>query len=93
MLDAFAREHAGRWQVVGLAIDRLDAVRGFLERVPVSFPVALAGIPGAELMRELGNTTGGLPFSLVFDAEGRIRERKLGELKPEDLTAWGHSFT
>jgi hypothetical protein len=29
-----------------------------------------------------------LPFSVVFDRDGRPRQRKLGALKPEDLVNW-----
>lgn len=91
MLDAFARERAGRWNVVGLAIDREQAVRDFLARSPVGFGVGLAGISGSELMRTLGNSAGGLPFSVTFGADGAPRERKLGELTPADLEAWDRS--
>ena len=63
-------------------------VARFLAQTPVSFPVALAGLEGANLTRELGNTAGGLPFSLLFDASGQLRERKLGQLREGDLLAW-----
>ena len=52
MLDAFFRETRGkRWQVVGLAIDQPSAVRAFLARTPVSYPIGLAGLGGSELRR------------------------------------------
>ena len=41
LLDGFYREHAAKgWQVVGLAVDQPSAVRTFLQRTPVSFPIA-----------------------------------------------------
>ena len=36
------------WQVLGLAIDQPSAVRKFLEKLPVSFPIALAGLEGTD---------------------------------------------
>jgi hypothetical protein len=48
----------------------------------------LAGIEGLEWQRAMGNDKGGLPFSLVLDAQGRARHRKLGETTFEDLTRW-----
>ena len=88
-MRAFYPEHtANGWQVLGRAVDKPEPVARFLAQTPVSFPVALAGLQGANLTRELGNTAGGLPFSLLFDASGQLRERKLGQLREGDLLAW-----
>ena len=89
LLDAFYRQHAANgWQVVGLAIDQPTSVRKFLQRTPVSFPIGLAGLEGTELTRKLGNLAGGLPFSVMLDAEGRVRQRRMGRLSEADLKAW-----
>jgi thiol-disulfide isomerase/thioredoxin len=89
LLDRFQREHrASGWQVLGLAIDGPTPVREFLTRTPLGFPVGLAGLEGASLSRQLGNTTGGLPFSVAIDPAGRLRERHLGELSAADLARW-----
>ena len=89
MIDAFFRENATNgWQVVGLAIDQPSAVRKFLAKTPVSYPIGLAGLQGTELVKNLGNTAGGLPFSIVLDANGAISARKMGKIEPADLQAW-----
>ena len=89
LIDAFFRQHAASgWQVVGLAIDRPDAVRKFLAATPVSFPIGIAGLSGTDLVRRLGNTAGGLPFTLVLGADGRTSARKMGKLDRADLDAW-----
>ncbi len=89
LVDRFFREHsASGWQVVGLAIDQPSAVRKFLARTPVSFPVGLAGLQGTELVRQLGNDSGGLPFTLVLAADGSVLGRKIGQLQPADLDTW-----
>ena len=89
LLDRFHREQQARgWQVVGLAVDNLAPVREFLGKRPVGFAIGLAGIDGVALSRTLGNTGGALPFSVVFDAAGKVAERKLGVIQPEDLTRW-----
>jgi thiol-disulfide isomerase/thioredoxin len=89
LLDAFARERAGRgWQVVGLAIDQPSAVRQFLTRTPVSYPIGLAGLQGTELTRSLGNTAGGLPFTVVIAANGSVRDRRMGKVSAADLARW-----
>jgi hypothetical protein len=48
----------------------------------------LAGFGGTELAKALGNTAGGLPFTVLVDADGRIRQRKMGETHHDELMAW-----
>jgi len=89
LLDRFWRENiANGWQVVGLAIDQPSAVRQFLVRTPVSFPIGLAGLEGTELGRSLGNAVGGLPFTVVIGPDGQVRQRKMGQVSPEELARW-----
>lgn len=86
MIDGFFRENSSKgFQVLALAIDQPSAVRRFLERQPLSFPVALAGLQGSALARSLGNLNGGLPFSVFFAKNGDIYRQKLGQLSLLDL--------
>lgn len=89
MLNTFYRENSPKgWQTLGLAIDQPSAVSKFLARMPLDFPVGLAGLGGTDLGRSLGNLTGGLPFTVVFGANGRILHRKMGQVSEQDLQAW-----
>lgn len=89
LLDGFYRENASKsWQVLGLAIDQPSAVRRFLERTPVSFPIALGGMGGTELGHALGNLSGGLPFTVVVGSNGDVLQRKMGRVTAADLAAW-----
>jgi thiol-disulfide isomerase/thioredoxin len=89
MIDTFFRENsANGWQVVGLAIDQPTAVRKFLQRTPVTYPTGLAGLQGTELVKNLGNTGGGLPFTLVLNGNGSVAARKMGKLETSDLETW-----
>jgi thiol-disulfide isomerase/thioredoxin len=89
LLDRFQREHRGEgWQVLGLAVDSATPVREFLARRPVAFHIGLAGMDGVTLSRTLGNSSGGLPFSAVFDSRGDKVEGKLGALTWDHLSAW-----
>jgi hypothetical protein len=63
-------------------------VREFLARSPVSYGIAMAGFSGTDLSRQLGNESGGLPFTAVFDRAGRVAHRKLGETNFDQLAAW-----
>ncbi len=90
LLDAFARDHARRgWQVLGIAVDQPQPVRDFLQRQPVGFPIALAGMEGVSISRDLGNAGGQLPYSVVFDASGRGAARHLGAVDEPTAGALG----
>lgn len=89
MLNTFYETQQARgWQILGLAVDQPSAVRTFLQKMPLKFPVGLAGLGGTDLSRSLGNLVGGLPFTVVFDAAGRIVQRRMGKLTAEDLRVW-----
>lgn len=91
LLNAFFKENsANGWQVFGLAVDQLAPVSRFLMQMPLAFPVALAGFPGVELSRSLGNLNGGLPFTVVFGVGGHVIYRKLGKLSTADVAAFEH---
>jgi thiol-disulfide isomerase/thioredoxin len=89
LINDFYRQNSGNgWQVLALAVDKLAPVQSFLQRMPLDFPVGMAGMTGTELGRSLGNMAGGLPFSVVLSAEGMIVQRKLGRLSAADLAIW-----
>ena len=89
LIDGFFQENSKKgWQVLGLAVDQLAAVNGFLVKAPVKFPVALAGMSGVALSQSLGNLGGGLPFTVVLGKDGSVRHRKMGRVTPDDLRAW-----
>jgi thiol-disulfide isomerase/thioredoxin len=92
LLDGFFKQSSSKkWQVLGLAIDQPSAVRAFLQRTPVSYPIGLAGAGGTELTKAFGNTSGGLPFSVVIGASGAVLQRRIGRLTAADLARWAGS--
>lgn len=89
LINTFYQENKTKgWQVLGLAVDGLVPVQSFLARMPVDFPVGMAGLAGTELGRSLGNLAGGLPFSVVFGSDGAVAYRKMGRLGAADLSSW-----
>ena len=89
LLNNFFKEQKAKgWQVLGLAVDQPSAVRTFLGRAPVDFPMGMAGLGGTDLSRALGNLTGGLPFTVLFAADGRVLHRKMGQISPDELQGW-----
>lgn len=89
MIDTFWRANSSNGhQVLALAIDQPSSVRKFLSKQSLGFPVGLAGLEGTQLAKSLGNTVGGLPFTVFFKADGSIWRQKMGQLVDEDLNQW-----
>ncbi len=92
-LDRFAREFAPRgWRVIGLAVDKAQPVRDFLARSPVSYAIGLTGFEGIELSRQLGNLSGGLPFTVLFGRHGALLQRHMGETTYDQLAQWAQGI-
>ncbi|MFO4987281.1 hypothetical protein RCK87_26415, partial [Salmonella enterica subsp. enterica serovar 1,4,[5],12:i:-] len=66
----------------------LAPVQAFLKKLPLGFAIGLAGMSGTDLSRSLGNQAGALPFTVLFDAQGKIIQRKLGETHYDELVGW-----
>ncbi len=72
-------------QVVGVAIDEVEAVRAFGAHFGINYPSLVAADQGFELMRRYGNP-GALPFNVVVDADGRVHSTRLGPYAAGELT-------
>lgn len=88
-LDRFARaQGANGVQVVGIALDEADAVRAFLGRVPVAYPILLDAPGPADSSVRLGNVRGVLPYSVLIGSDGRILKQKLGPFARGEIDGW-----
>ena len=74
--------------IVGLAIDNASAVKRFRDEQKVDLPLLVAGAAGPELLRQLGNASGALPYTVLLDRSGRVVRSKLGRLHASQLRAW-----
>ncbi len=89
LLDAFYRENKDKnWKVLGLAVDQPSAVRRFMQKTPVAYPIGMAGMGGTELSKSLGNQAGGLPFTVVVHPDGHVMHRKIGQVSAQNLAEW-----
>ena len=77
----------GGVEIVGIAVDNAIKVGEFSRTLGITYPVLIAEADGLELMRRLGNSSGGLPYTVFFDRQGGVAHRKLGALKQGDLDA------
>jgi thiol-disulfide isomerase/thioredoxin len=89
LIDAFYRQNQSKsFQVVGLAVDQPSQVKRFLTQKPLQFPNGMAGLNGTQLGISLGNAESVLPYSVLFDAKGRLLAKKAGKLDQKDLDNW-----
>jgi thiol-disulfide isomerase/thioredoxin len=72
-------------EIVGIAIDLADKVRDYSGSMKISYPVLIADANGLDLVRKLGNSAGGLPYTVFLDRQGEVEKAKLGALKQEEL--------
>jgi thiol-disulfide isomerase/thioredoxin len=73
-------------QVVGVAHDLLDQVRVFGDEIGISYPSLVAIVGGSQLLAAHGNNkSGALPFTAIFDRDGKIARTKLGLLSLPEL--------
>ena len=87
LLDATQRI-SDQLQVIGIAIDTAAEVKAYLAQNPVGYPILLGGGEAVDLSRRLGNRLQGLPFTVVFDHQGRRVHDHLGELTEGALGNW-----
>jgi len=70
---------------IGVGVDNQDAIARFSRQLPVSYPLVVANATGAFLARKFGNTAGALPYTVVLDATGRVKQQILGRVRIDSL--------
>ena len=89
LLDRFAAEQgANGVQVLGIALDDAEAVEIFLEEFPVGFTIVLDDPGPRDSSVQLGNRRSVLPYSVLLDAQGRVRKQKIGAFDEDGLVDW-----
>ncbi len=74
--------------VAGISLDTAANIEAFSRKTPVSYPLLTAGAGKISLMRKLGNTKGGLPYTLVLDKDLKPAATILGEIEMESLKSF-----
>ncbi len=72
-------------QVLGPAMDKPEAVRAYRDQVQLPYPVFAGDAETAAAMEMLGDTQGGLPFSVLISPTGEVLYRQSGEFNREEL--------
>jgi len=87
-LSALAAKDGGkRFHVIGIGIDSPSNLVQFTQKTKVSYPLYVGGMSATDLARGLGNTNGGLPYTVLIGADGKVIKTYLGKLKFDQLRA------
>jgi thiol-disulfide isomerase/thioredoxin len=70
---------------VGIGIDSPSNIREFLKSTPVSYPIVIGGLEGSNLSKQMGNTQGALPYTVIINSKGKATYTKLGKISEEEL--------
>lgn len=74
--------------VLGIGLeDNVPNVQDFIKAYEMDYPLLFAQSQGIELMKALGNTKAGLPFTVFIDRKGMIVGHKLGRISRSQLDA------
>ena len=72
-------------QFVGISIDDAAKIVEFQKDTPVTYPLLIGDIESMKNSADLGNTRQALPFTAVFDRQGKLATTKLGRLSEKEL--------
>ncbi len=72
-------------EVVGIALDDAERARSFAADFKISYPILVGDGTTIELMRQLGNRSGALPYSVVIDRQGQVAASHLGLLSLDKM--------
>ena len=85
LIEARSKYSATGVEVVGIAIDHAAKIGEFAAKMQITYPILIADSDGLDLVRRLGNTAGGLPFTVFLDRSGAPTGKKLGILTRAEL--------
>jgi peroxiredoxin len=87
LLVAAKQQYAAKGlEVVGIGIDQVAKIRDFAANYRVNYPMMVAGSEAIEIMRDLGNKAGALPYTVLLDRSGGVAGQRLGAFRKEELT-------
>lgn len=92
-LDRFAAaQGANGVQVVGIALDDEAAVRDFLRRIPVRYPIPLDTPGPRDSSVVFGNPRGVLPYTVLIDSRGVLAKQRIGPFEHGEIDGWARGI-
>ncbi|MGB4812896.1 MAG: TlpA disulfide reductase family protein [Methylophilaceae bacterium] len=66
--------------VIGLAVEELAAMRQLSLNTPISYPIIAGDMEGMTLASQLGNGEGGLPYTVIINTDGMVKNVYIGRI-------------
>ena len=86
MLVDLQKKHGDRGlQIIGVALDNLEAVKAFAVSYGVDYPLLLGEPAATRLGMQLGNKIGGIPYTIVVDRNGKVVHQIAGLVEKDSL--------
>lgn len=82
-LNSLNTQSAGRYEVVGIALDDMFDAKNFLVQTPVTFETYQETPSKRDSSSRMGNAWGVLPFTVLISPDGRLIRRHLGQFESE----------
>lgn len=75
-------------QFLGVAVDDVTAAQNLATRLKLNYPSLVGDLEAMDIARQLGNTAGVLPYTVIIGPDGKERARLAGRADPVDLETW-----
>lgn len=72
-------------EIVGIGIDQVSKLRDFASKYDISYPLLVGDARALDVMRELGNRAGALPYTVILDRSGTLVGQRLGAFRAGEL--------
>lgn len=79
------QSQGGPTQVIGIAVDRLEPVKAFIEEMDFNYPILIGQTDAIEVAKTFGINIFALPLTFFITKDGLIVDSHVGELLPLDL--------
>ncbi|MET3106133.1 thiol-disulfide isomerase/thioredoxin [Oxalobacteraceae bacterium GrIS 2.11] len=70
---------------IGIGIDNPEDMAEFAKKYKITYPLFVAGMAGTKLSDQMGNTQGGLPYTVILNKSGEIVKTYRGKLDMQKL--------
>jgi thiol-disulfide isomerase/thioredoxin len=78
---SYQQQHAERVQFIGIGLDDAAALAGMAEELQMNYPtLVLDDMLGNEIFARLGNNRQVVPYTAIFDSDGRFNNSHFGEI-------------
>lgn len=72
-------------RIIGIAIDDPELVRDFVDLYNINFPILIGGLNAMEVSKRMGNQFETLPYSAIYDRDGKLVLAHAGMFTAEQL--------